>query len=68
MFSDMMSTGKQLLHFGGAFLDYAEKEDRILLQEVGTCVQIDKILQSKKLESSSTLQGNSNLAKRHFGC
>jgi hypothetical protein len=64
----MMSLGKQLQHFGGVSLDYPEKEYRILLQEVGTHVRIDKFLQFKSLESSSTIQGNSDLAKRHFGC
>jgi len=51
----MMSTNKQLLHFGGPFLDYAEKEGRNFFQEVGTYVRIDKVLLSKRLGSSSTL-------------
>ena len=38
----MMSTSKQLLNFGGAFLDYAEKEGRNFLQDVGTYVRMDR--------------------------
>ena len=64
----MTSTSKQLIYFGGASLDCAEKENRIFLQEVSTYVRIDKILQSKRLESLSTLQRNTNFAKRHFAC
>jgi len=64
----MMSTGKQLLLFGGVSLDEVEKEGIVLLQEVGTYFRIDKFLQSKRRETSSTLQGSSNLAKGHYGC